>query len=140
MKLGRRFNRGFSLTCSRLRAKFSRFLFPSRPLQVSLFSRSATIHVVQSVIQIHHTGQWKRLRRRSPWGNGSSMSNGHPTSLAPGKFDGSRRRQSVGLRRLLQGVACLEPRTCCSRGDTERQVARWILLPLAAQIQTKPWS
>ena len=29
---------------------------------------------------------------------------------------------------------------CCSRGDTERQVFRWILLPLAASDLIKPWS
>jgi len=50
------------------------------------------------------------------------MSTGSRPSLSPGKFDGSRRRQSVEPRRPLQGVASLEPRICCSRGDTERQV------------------
>jgi len=103
-------------------SKFSQFLFPYRPLQVSLFSRSASIHVVQSVIQPRTTGQLKRLRRRCPWRSGSFMSTGSRPSLSPGKFDGSRRRQSVEPRRPLQGVASLEPRICCSRGDTERQV------------------
>lgn len=53
---------------------FRNFSFHLERSRCLCFPRSATIHVVQSVIQLRNTGQLKFLRRRSPWGNGSSMS------------------------------------------------------------------
>jgi hypothetical protein len=85
------------------------------------------------------SGQLQRLRRRSPWGNGSSMptairfsfSTASLTAAADvkvlGQEDLSKRNHSGAPHLLLtwryQGTSC-----------------RWILLPLAEFVPTKAWS
>jgi hypothetical protein len=90
---------------------------------VFAFSICDTSMFVNSVIRLRTTGQLKRLRRRSPWSMVHPCQ--RPSALAskfsPASLTAPPPTSKCWAKPPTQNVRSLEPRICCSRGDTEGQ-------------------